>query len=165
MGRKILLHGEVDLDLEDNARLAAVARTWFTQAAARLFPRLQQLADQGASEVTPVITVAPTMDDRAKSRQYSPERWQAILDELDGRPSVEGNAHYAGKREQERVALAGSVPATIVRATQFFHLAAMVVGVDAAQAGGDGAAAAGPAGCGRRHPRPGRGECTAEQGA
>jgi uncharacterized protein YbjT (DUF2867 family) len=41
---------------------------------------------------------------------------------------VEGNAHCAGKREQERVALAGSVPATIVRATQFFDFAAMVVG-------------------------------------
>jgi uncharacterized protein YbjT (DUF2867 family) len=41
---------------------------------------------------------------------------------------VEGNAHYAGKREQERVALAGPIPATIVRATQFFDFAAMVVG-------------------------------------
>lgn len=41
---------------------------------------------------------------------------------------VEGNAHYAGKREQERVALAGAIPATIVRATQFFDFAAMVVG-------------------------------------
>lgn len=41
---------------------------------------------------------------------------------------VEGNAHYAGKRAQEQVALAGPVPATIVRATQFFDYAAMVVG-------------------------------------
>jgi hypothetical protein len=41
---------------------------------------------------------------------------------------VEGNAHYAGKRAQERVALAGYVPATILRATQFFDYAAMVVG-------------------------------------
>lgn len=40
---------------------------------------------------------------------------------------VQGNAHYAGKREQERVALAGPVPVTIVRATQFFDFAAMVV--------------------------------------
>jgi uncharacterized protein YbjT (DUF2867 family) len=41
---------------------------------------------------------------------------------------VEGNVYYAGKREQERVALAGPIPATIVRATQFFDFAAMVVG-------------------------------------
>jgi hypothetical protein len=41
---------------------------------------------------------------------------------------VEGNAHYAGKREQERVALAGSVPATIVPVTWCFNFAAMVVG-------------------------------------
>lgn len=40
---------------------------------------------------------------------------------------VEGNGHYAGKRAQERAALAGPVPATIVRATQFFDFAAMVV--------------------------------------
>jgi uncharacterized protein YbjT (DUF2867 family) len=41
---------------------------------------------------------------------------------------VEGNAHYAGKRAQERAALAGPVPATVLRATQFFDYAAMVVG-------------------------------------
>lgn len=45
-----------------------------------------------------------------------------------GLDRVEGNAHYAGKREQERVALAGSVPTTILRATQFFDFAGMVVG-------------------------------------
>ena len=41
---------------------------------------------------------------------------------------VQGNAHYAGKRAQEQAALAGPVPATILRATQFFDYAAMVVG-------------------------------------
>jgi uncharacterized protein YbjT (DUF2867 family) len=40
---------------------------------------------------------------------------------------VKGNAHYAGKRAQERIALAGPVPATILRATQFFDYAAMVL--------------------------------------
>ncbi len=40
---------------------------------------------------------------------------------------VEGNAHYAGKRLQEEIALAGPIPATIVRATQFHEFAAMVV--------------------------------------
>ncbi len=40
---------------------------------------------------------------------------------------IEGNAHYAGKRRQEELALAGPIPATIVRATQFHEFAAMVV--------------------------------------
>lgn len=39
-----------------------------------------------------------------------------------------GNAHYAGKIEQEQVALAGPVPVSVVRSTQFFSFAAMVVG-------------------------------------
>lgn len=39
---------------------------------------------------------------------------------------VEGNAHYAGKREQERLVSGGPVPWTIVRATQFHDFAAMV---------------------------------------
>jgi uncharacterized protein YbjT (DUF2867 family) len=41
---------------------------------------------------------------------------------------VDGNAHYAGKREQERLVAAGPVPWTIVPATQFHDFAAMVVG-------------------------------------
>jgi uncharacterized protein YbjT (DUF2867 family) len=41
---------------------------------------------------------------------------------------VEGNAHYAGKRRQEEVAAAGPVPFTVLRATQFFEFAEMVVG-------------------------------------
>ena len=40
---------------------------------------------------------------------------------------VEGHAHFAGKRRQEEVALAGQVPVTILRATQFHEFAAMVV--------------------------------------
>jgi uncharacterized protein YbjT (DUF2867 family) len=39
---------------------------------------------------------------------------------------VEGNAHYAGKREQEDLVEAGPVPWTIVPATQFHDFAAMV---------------------------------------
>lgn len=39
---------------------------------------------------------------------------------------VEGNAHYAGKREQERLVAGGPVPWTIVPATQFHDFAAMV---------------------------------------
>lgn len=41
---------------------------------------------------------------------------------------VEGNAHYAAKREQERLVEAGPVPWTIVPATQFHDFAAMVTG-------------------------------------
>ncbi|MGH8918612.1 MAG: SDR family oxidoreductase [Actinomycetes bacterium] len=41
---------------------------------------------------------------------------------------IEGSGHYAGKRRQEELALAGPIPATVVRATQFHEFAAMVVG-------------------------------------
>jgi uncharacterized protein YbjT (DUF2867 family) len=37
------------------------------------------------------------------------------------------DGHYAGKREQERLALSGPVPASVVRATQFFDFAAQMV--------------------------------------
>ena len=40
---------------------------------------------------------------------------------------VDGNGHYAGKRRQEEIVAAGPVPYTVVRATQFFDFAAMVV--------------------------------------
>jgi uncharacterized protein YbjT (DUF2867 family) len=40
---------------------------------------------------------------------------------------VTGNAHYAGKRRQEELALSGPIPATVLRATQFYEFAAMVV--------------------------------------
>lgn len=41
---------------------------------------------------------------------------------------VAGNGHYAGKRAQEATVVAGSVPWTIVRATQFHDFAEMVAG-------------------------------------
>ncbi|MEU5163458.1 NAD(P)H-binding protein [Streptomyces sp. NPDC020875] len=41
---------------------------------------------------------------------------------------VDGNAHYAGKREQERLVAEGPVPWTIVPATQFHDFAEMVAG-------------------------------------
>ncbi|OXM70709.1 NAD(P)H-binding protein [Amycolatopsis thermalba] len=41
---------------------------------------------------------------------------------------VEGNAHYAGKREQERLVAEGPVPWSIVRAAQFHDFAEMVAG-------------------------------------
>lgn len=49
-----------------------------------------------------------------------------VLLTIVGIHRVEGNAHYAGKREQERLVAAGPVPWTIVPATQFHDFAAMV---------------------------------------
>jgi uncharacterized protein YbjT (DUF2867 family) len=49
-----------------------------------------------------------------------------VLLSIVGVHRVEGNAHYAGKREQERLVEAASVPWTIVPATQFHDFAAMV---------------------------------------
>jgi uncharacterized protein YbjT (DUF2867 family) len=40
---------------------------------------------------------------------------------------IEGNAHYAGKRAQEALLEAGSIPFTIQRATQFHEFAGMLV--------------------------------------
>jgi uncharacterized protein YbjT (DUF2867 family) len=49
-----------------------------------------------------------------------------VLLSIVGIDRVEGNAHYAGKREQERLVADGPVPWTIVPATQFHDFAAMV---------------------------------------
>ncbi|MEU4573368.1 SDR family oxidoreductase [Nonomuraea sp. ATR24] len=51
-----------------------------------------------------------------------------VLLSIAGIHRVEGNAHYAGKREQERLVAAGPVPWTIVPATQFHDFAEMVAG-------------------------------------
>lgn len=49
-----------------------------------------------------------------------------VLLSIVGVDRVEGNAHYAGKREQERLVVGGPVPWTIVPATQFHDFGAMV---------------------------------------
>jgi uncharacterized protein YbjT (DUF2867 family) len=49
-----------------------------------------------------------------------------VLLSIVGLDRVEGNAHYAGKREQERLVAGGPVSWTIVPATQFHDFAAMV---------------------------------------
>ena len=49
-----------------------------------------------------------------------------VLLSIVGIHGVEGNAHYAGKREQERLVSEGPVPWTIVPFTQFHDFAAMV---------------------------------------
>jgi uncharacterized protein YbjT (DUF2867 family) len=46
---------------------------------------------------------------------------------IAGVDRVEGNGHYAGKRLQEQLVADGPIGATIVRATQFYEFAAMVV--------------------------------------
>lgn len=48
-----------------------------------------------------------------------------VLLSIVGVQRVEGNAHHAGKREQERLVAAGPVPWTIVPATQFHDFAAL----------------------------------------
>jgi uncharacterized protein YbjT (DUF2867 family) len=49
-----------------------------------------------------------------------------VLLSIAGVDRVDGNAHYAGKREQERLVSEGPVPWTILPATQFHDFAAMV---------------------------------------
>jgi uncharacterized protein YbjT (DUF2867 family) len=49
-----------------------------------------------------------------------------VLLSIVGVHRLEGNAHYAGKREQERLISEGSVPWTIVPATQFHDFAELV---------------------------------------
>ncbi|MFE2751481.1 SDR family oxidoreductase [Actinosynnema sp. NPDC059335] len=51
-----------------------------------------------------------------------------VLLSIVGIHRVEGNVHYAGKREQERLVEEGPVPWTIVPATQFHDFAEMVAG-------------------------------------
>jgi uncharacterized protein YbjT (DUF2867 family) len=51
-----------------------------------------------------------------------------VLLSIVGIQDIEGNAHYDGKREQERLVSASPVPWTIVPFTQFHDFAAMVAG-------------------------------------
>lgn len=51
-----------------------------------------------------------------------------VLLSIAGVHRVEGNDHYSGKREQERLVTAGPVPWTILPATQFHDFAVMVAG-------------------------------------
>lgn len=51
-----------------------------------------------------------------------------VLLSIVGIHGIEGNPHYAGKREQERLIAAAGVPWTVVPATQFHDFAEMVAG-------------------------------------
>jgi uncharacterized protein YbjT (DUF2867 family) len=50
-----------------------------------------------------------------------------VLLSIVGVDRIEGNAHYAGKRQQEEILAGSPVPVTIQRATQFHEFAATVV--------------------------------------
>jgi hypothetical protein len=58
------------------------------------------------------------------AEQWAGVRHQVLLS-IVGVDRIEGNAHYAGEREQERLVAGGRVPWTIVRATQFHDFAAV----------------------------------------
>ncbi|RMI45158.1 SDR family oxidoreductase [Streptomyces triticirhizae] len=51
-----------------------------------------------------------------------------VLLSIVGIQRIDGNAHYAGKREQERLVAEGPIPWTVVPATQFHDFAEMVAG-------------------------------------
>jgi len=50
-----------------------------------------------------------------------------VLLSILGVDRIEGNPHHSGKRKQEELVMASAVPYTIVRATQFYEFAEMVV--------------------------------------
>ena len=50
-----------------------------------------------------------------------------VLLSIMGVDRIDGNAHYAGKREQEKIVASGPLPYTIQRATQFHEFAGQVV--------------------------------------
>ncbi|MGV0852463.1 SDR family oxidoreductase [Mycolicibacterium phlei] len=93
----------------------------------------------GVEAVLDAISAPPTDRDRTAeyfgtttrnllaAEQRAGVRHHVLLS-IVGIHGIDGNAHYAGKREQERLITAGPVPWTIVPATQFHDFAAMVVG-------------------------------------
>ena len=92
---------------------------------------------EGVDAVIDVTNIAATSDDESIERfgtatrnlllagERAGVRHHVLLSIL-GLDRVEGNAHYAGKREQERLVVSGPVPWTIVRASQFHDFAEMV---------------------------------------
>ncbi|MHC9293320.1 SDR family oxidoreductase [Mycobacterium sp. LTG2003] len=94
---------------------------------------------EGVQAVVDAISAPPTDRDRtvdylgtATANLLAAEERAGVghhvLLSIVGIHAIEGNPHYAGKREQERLIEAGSVPWTIVPATQFHDFAEMVVG-------------------------------------
>jgi len=92
----------------------------------------------GADTVVDVLNMRARDADQARAlfggatRRLLADEQQAgvrhhVLLSILGVDRVEGNAHYAGKREQERLVLAATLPTTILRAAQFYEFAGMVV--------------------------------------
>jgi uncharacterized protein YbjT (DUF2867 family) len=91
----------------------------------------------GVDAVVDAISAPPTDRDRTTeyfgtatgnllaAEQRAGVRHHVLLS-IVGIHGIEGNAHYSGKREQERLVTEGPVPWTIVPATQFHDFAAMV---------------------------------------
>jgi uncharacterized protein YbjT (DUF2867 family) len=98
--------------------------------------------DEALAGVEATIDVSNTLaTDPDEARRFFELETRTLLDaaqrarvghhvvlSIVGVDRVEGNAHYAGKRRQEELARAGPIPFTILRATQFFDFAEMVVG-------------------------------------
>ncbi|MBB6547408.1 SDR family oxidoreductase [Nonomuraea rubra] len=80
---------------------------------------------QAASPEETVAYFAGTTRNLLAAEERAGVRHHVLLS-IVGVHRVEGNAHYAAKREQERLVEAGPVPWTIVPATQFHDFAAMV---------------------------------------
>ncbi|SEH82724.1 Uncharacterized conserved protein YbjT, contains NAD(P)-binding and DUF2867 domains [Mycolicibacterium rutilum] len=93
----------------------------------------------GVEAVVDAISAPPT--DRDKTTEYFGTTTRNLLAaehragvrhhvllSIVGIHGIEGNAHYSGKREQERLIAEGPVPWTVVPATQFHDFAAMVAG-------------------------------------
>ncbi|UBU11302.1 SDR family oxidoreductase [Nonomuraea gerenzanensis] len=80
---------------------------------------------QGGTREETVAYFAATTRNLLAAEERAGVRHHVLLS-IVGVHRVTGNAHYAGKREQERLVEAGPVPYTIVPATQFHDFAAMV---------------------------------------
>jgi uncharacterized protein YbjT (DUF2867 family) len=80
-----------------------------------------------ADEATTVAFFGAATRNLLAGEQRAGVRHHVLLS-IVGVDRIARNAHYAGKRRQEELIEAGSVPFTIVRATQFHEFAAMVVG-------------------------------------
>ena len=77
-------------------------------------------ADEAAAYFGAITSNLLAAEYRARVRHH-------VLLSIVGIHRIDGNPHYAGKREQERLVEAGPVPWTIVPATQFHDFAATVV--------------------------------------
>ncbi|MFG1700666.1 SDR family oxidoreductase [Nonomuraea sp. NPDC049309] len=86
---------------------------------------IDAISGQPASVEETVAYFGATTRNLLAAEQRAGVRHHVLLS-IAGVHRVPGNAHYAGKREQERLVESGPVPWTIVPATQFHDFAEMV---------------------------------------